>query len=333
MKFFDKMKIGGKIISATLALMGVLVALIMVAMSLLLMDYVSKSTESEMEIATNGIKNEVEQRKTQMFQLACGFAGNYELIRAIKANDRKAVFEASKKLVKEMNAEYLTVSDANANVIVRSYDFEKFGDKVDNQFNVKTALTGKPIAAVETGSQIKLAVRAGAPIFDETGKIIGCASTGLRLDNNHNLVDEMKKQFNADFTVFLGDTRLSTTIKNDKGERNIGTKSAPEVAETVLKQKKEFTGEAEILGQAHITAYAPLLGPDGEVIGMLFSGKSLRSAQDSKNLILYSIGGISIVIFVLISLVLWAMIRRIIVRPLQGAVRMAESISRGNLNV
>lgn len=333
MKVFNNLKIGGKIVSATLVLMGVLVGLIMVAMSLLLMDYVSKSTEAEMEIATTGIKNELEQRKTQMFQLACGFAGNHELIRAIQANDRKAVFEVSKKLVKQMNAEYLTVSDANANVIVRSYDFEKFGDKVDNQFNVKTALTGKPIAAVETGSQIKLAVRAGAPIYDAAGKLIGCASTGVRLDNNHNLVDDMKKQFNADFTVFLGDTRLSTTIKNDKGERNIGTKSAPEVAETVLKQKKEFSGQADILGQAHITAYAPLLGPDGEVIGMLFSGKSLKSAQESKNFILYSIGGISVVIFVLISFVLWVMIKRIIVRPLQGAVRMAENISKGNLNV
>lgn len=227
----------------------------------------------------------------------------------------------------------MTVSDAESKVIVRSYDFEKFGDKVDNQFNVKTALGGKAIAAIETGSQIKLAVRAGAPIYDGNGKIIGCASTGLRLDNNHNLVDDMKKQFNADFTVFLGDTRLSTTLKNDKGERNIGTKSAPEVAETVLKQKKEFSGQADILGQAHITSYAPMLGPDGEVIGMLFSGKSLKSAQESKDFILYSIAGISIIIFLLISIILWSMIRRIIVRPLQGAVRMAENISRGNLDI
>lgn len=104
MKVFDKMKIGGKIVSATLLLMGLLVGLIMLAMSLLLMNYVSKSTLSEMEIATSGIKNELEQKKTQMFQLACGFAGNYELIKAIQANDRKAVFEVSKKLVKEMNA-------------------------------------------------------------------------------------------------------------------------------------------------------------------------------------------------------------------------------------
>jgi methyl-accepting chemotaxis protein len=58
-------------------------------------------------------------------------------------------------------------------------------------------------------------------------------------------------------TLFLMDTRIATNVKNDQGERAVGTKAAPEVVEAVLKNGKEYSGEAIVAGKPSLTYYQP----------------------------------------------------------------------------
>ena len=101
------------------------------------------------------------------------------------------------------------------------------------------------------------------PVVDETVKLVGGTCT---------IFQRMNEQ---------GDMlRIATNIRTKSGRRAIGTYipavepggAANAVIETVVKKRKVYNGPAYILDELYITAYRPILGQDGKVIGMLYVG-------------------------------------------------------------
>jgi methyl-accepting chemotaxis protein len=78
-------------------------------------------------------------------------------------------------------------------------------------------------------------------------------------------------------TVFArqGDNfvRIATTLKNDKGERTVGTSLVTtHPAFSLIKSGKTYTGPATLFGQEYMTHYTPLLDAAGQVQGIAFIG-------------------------------------------------------------
>ena len=74
-------------------------------------------------------------------------------------------------------------------------------------------------------------------------------------------------------TLFYGDTRYGTSIKDDKGQLVIGTKASDEVIAEVLNGgKNKFIDHVEIVGQDFSGYYVPLKDGSGNTIGMMFAG-------------------------------------------------------------
>lgn len=96
---------------------------------------------------------------------------------------------------------------------------------------------------------------------------------GDHLINGANeYVDQVKERFGGTATVFLGDLRVATNVRQADGARAIGTRLAVGPAyERALKQGKIYRGEAEIFGASYITLYEPILAGT-EVIGILYVG-------------------------------------------------------------
>ena len=101
------------------------------------------------------------------------------------------------------------------------------------------------------------------PVIDETVKLVGGTCT---------IFQRMNEQ---------GDMlRIATNIRSPSGRRAIGTyipAIEPEgaknaVIETVVKKRKVYNGPAYILDDLYITAYRPIVGREGKVIGMLYVG-------------------------------------------------------------
>ena len=92
------------------------------------------------------------------------------------------------------------------------------------------------------------------------------------LNENFALVDKIGGSTGDNVTVFMGDTRVTTTVKNDAGSRATGTKAADNIIEAVLKGGKKYIGKAKVVGLWNQTAYEPITNEKGEVIGMLFVG-------------------------------------------------------------
>lgn len=82
------------------------------------------------------------------------------------------------------------------------------------------------------------------------------------------------------FTIFRGDTRVFTSVKNPDGSLAVGTKASEEVTEAVLKNNSEyFFQKINVNGRYYIGYYIPVVDQNNIGVGMVFAGKPLDIAQ------------------------------------------------------
>jgi methyl-accepting chemotaxis protein len=181
--------------------------------------------------------------------------------------------------------------------------------------NVKKALAGEASAGVEEGTVVKLSMRAGMPLKLED-EIVGSITTGSDLSSDTKFVDNIKRIFGTECTIFHGDTRVSTTIVKE-GQRAIGTKmDNPKVIEAVLQQGKIFHNINTIMGREYNTAYWPLRDIEGRIAGMLFIGKDRAGIMQTQREMVVTVGISVLAIVVLMALAAF-FIARSIVGPIQ----------------
>ncbi len=145
------------------------------------------------------------------------------------------------------------------------------------------------------------------------------------------LLDRLKEITGCEFTIFNGDIREFTTIVID-GQRVVGTPLDSKIANTVLNEGKSYVGEANILGESHITSYIPHRDENGDIVGVVFAGISSSSNDASIN------NALTISMFVGIALILIGcifakiLINKTVARPLEKVMGAAQNMSNGNMN-
>ena len=109
------------------------------------------------------------------------------------------------------------------------------------------------------------------------------------LSRDTHFVDEVQKLVGGTCTIFQrieGDRllRISTNVLGKDGKRAIGTFIPPEspVARAIL-AGQSYRGRAYVVDDWCITAYKPIKGQDGTVIGALYVGVREQSAQSLKD--------------------------------------------------
>lgn len=91
-----------------------------------------------------------------------------------------------------------------------------------------------------------------------------------------SVFDDYHANNDVEITVFIGDTRVATSLKDEAGNRIIGTKANEKIADAVLNKGETYvTDGVEIVGETWYVMYQPLVQPSsGEIVGMLFAGIS-----------------------------------------------------------
>ncbi len=107
---------------------------------------------------------------------------------------------------------------------------------------------------------------------------------GPTLNGNFTQVDKFAATSGGVATVFAakGDDflRITTSLKNDKGERAMGTllgKQHPAYA--TLTAGKPYAGRANLFGRAYMTYYEPVKNDAGKQVGLLFIGFDLDAFE------------------------------------------------------
>ncbi|MDU2063888.1 MAG: methyl-accepting chemotaxis protein [Sporomusaceae bacterium] len=286
-----------------------------------------KDYEQQVVLGMEGLNSVLDEYKEKVTNYGVILAQQPQIIEAVEKKDAAALRQLITPIAKSAKFDSVTISDEQGIVIARTHD-TKAGDSVFNQNNVKLALSGTVSALVEPGTVVPLSVRAGVPVKNSAGKIVGVITPGYDA-NREEIVDRVKTMFHVDNTIFLGDQRISTTIINE-GKRVIGTKLSEKVASIVLKEGKVYKGRAEILGKDYITAYMPLVGQDQKVIGVLFAGRDSADLAASRAKMIYTIVAIALVVLVIcLGLTIW--FAKNLTKPIHQLVNTAEQVARGDL--
>ena len=246
----------------------------------------------------------------------------------LKTGNRQKLIDATMEIAKYSDADFYTITDMNGKVMMRSHQPEKFGDSNADLDHVKAAMAGKKLTAYESSKNNPIALRCGIPIMYE-GKQIGVTSGGYNLGVD-KFVDKMKIYSGAEVTMFLGDTRVATTVFNDKGERNVGTKANENVAKQVL-AGNDYTGYAEVAGKKMRTYYAPIRHADGEVFGMTFVGIDVSNTEKQVRKTITSMV-IIVLIFCAVAVFIGLYIANGIAKPLNRVVNMFNEFKMGHIS-
>lgn len=298
-------------------------------------DYLQQEVYATVKERYQGITQLLDVYKTNAQGHADALAKSSQIIDAAKRRDAQALFAITTPLMKESKLDYMVITDPKGFVLIRTHEpgvIPKADDSIANQKNVAQAMSGKSFVGIEEGKVVKLSVRAGAPLYDETGTLVGVLSTGYVISQN-GIVDSAKKMLNADFTLFLKEQRVATTILDGKGQRNNGTSlDIPDIANTVLTEGKIYLGTNQVDGKEYTVAYGPLIGANGKSIGMVAAAIPIAFMEAISHKLTYLTLGVSVLTLILVVSSAIIFLRRML-KPLQSILEKISEISRGNLQI
>ncbi len=143
---------------------------------------------------------------------------------------------------------------------------------------LNTYIEVKKLVQSDSGAEIKNYSNMGLQLLEKTYPGVWSVQNGKLykgeavLNENYETVDQFTAGTEVLATIFLGDTRIATNVRNDKGERQINTKASDIVIKKVLEEKEVYSGMADIQGKSALTYYVPLKDADGAVVGIWFVG-------------------------------------------------------------
>ena len=124
-------------------------------------------------------------------------------------------------------------------------------------------------------------VKIGEPRTEGTEKAGEQTAPGMyfgarKINNNYDVVDEIKKSSGATATVFVksGDefVRVSTNVLTPEGKRGVGTPLARAKAYDALTKGDQYCGQVDVLGTAFDACYNPVKDKAGKIIGAIYIG-------------------------------------------------------------
>ena len=122
-----------------------------------------------------------------------------------------------------------------------------------------------------------LFLQAAAPVRDNSGEVIGALVAGVLVNSDQALVDDItrlvfEKDSGGAATIFLGDLRVATSVRDERGGRATGTLMSEGVRKVVLERGEPWNDRAFVYNDWFMAAYRPLRAPGGEVVGALYVG-------------------------------------------------------------
>jgi len=228
-----------------------------------------------------------------------------------------------------------------ATQILSSEELRKEGSELAEQARIEFIPTPKarPISKIEETSG--MVIKAAAPVFDYEGKLIGVLYGGKLLNRNYDIVDNVKdivyrgEQYKekdiGTATIFQGDLRISTNVKNVDGTRAIGTRVSEEVYNQVIGKGLPWIDRAFVVNNWYITAYEPIRDIKNDIIGILYVGILEQKFTDMRNNVVFVFLGITI-IGIAIAFGISFILANTIVRPVGKLATASRYIADGDFS-
>ncbi|MEO0093940.1 MAG: cache domain-containing protein [candidate division WOR-3 bacterium] len=226
-------------------------------------------------------------------------------------------------------------------LILSKEELIKEGEDLANQAYFKILPTPKAKPTTKEEETSGMVLLAAVPIFDNNGNFIGVLYGGRLLNRDYTIVDKIKNVvFQSETykgkdigtaTIFQGDLRISTNVRQLDGTRAVGTRIAANVYDQVLVRGKSYTDRAFVVNNWYITAYEPIRDLFGNIIGVLYVGILEDKFADLRRNAVMTFLAI-VVAGIVIAFVISHLLARSILKPLKAIVDASKRIAGGNFN-
>ena len=154
------------------------------------------------------------------------------------------------------------------------------------------------------------------------------------VSENVDIIDSFVDGSPADVTLFFGDTRRATSLRDkDTGERILGTKASDAVIQAVINEGKNYETDSVVInGETYYAFYMPALDASGKCVGMVFAGQPATEANARINRSSLMILGIAAFVLI-IALLVCAKIASSIARVIVQTETLLSSLADGELNL
>lgn len=152
------------------------------------------------------------------------------------------------------------------------------------------------------------------------------------LTGNYTIIDNIKQETGIDVTIAYNNTRVLTTIKDDTGNRVIGSEVDSRVMDAIQSGKNFVARKVKVGNLFYTGYYIPLRqSSDNTIVGTVFCGRPRAEVIDEIKLsIITTLAGVIIVL--LIAMVLCAIAMRRIIAVIKKTVGNLDKVAMGSLN-
>lgn len=151
------------------------------------------------------------------------------------------------------------------------------------------------------------------------------------LSERYEIVDTIREKTQIECTLFFGDTRYMTTVKDESGNRMLGTQCSDSVKEIVLGQGKTYFAKNITIGGSDYYGFYIPIEQGGKVVGMCFTGKPSIELTKAMNEFFGFIMISSLSILAVITVVA-IIIGKVLSKHIKTLRDDTVKLSEGNLN-
>lgn len=299
----------------------ILVAIILIGSYFSFKSITASEISDNCKNTVNVLLDEMKLKEQETSAIADGLSCNDSLKKSVHGGDSNGINSAYSAITKS-DGIFAAISDMSGQIIWKS-------DNALSKLDFSSGLSGKTVTDLYVVDNKSMCYKTSIPIYYENAQI-ACLLVGYDLSNNA-LVDNVKAQSGNEITIFVGDTRLSTTVLNENGQRAVGTQLAGNISSLVL-SGKTYVGTTTILGQNMTTKYEPLTNSSGKVLGVLFAGRpTSQSDRIFRNTAIVLIA-ISIIVALIALLELARVTKQVIAIPILAIKGKMFAMKEGRLD-
>ena len=230
----------------------------------------------------------------------------------------------------DIAGQYMLI-DAAGYVILRTFE-NREGDFVGGIPTFSAALNGQTMVTYSSSSAVPMGLFTLLPVTTSNGEIIGVIGSIVNMATP-DFVNSMGAALNADITIFAGNERVASTLRDAGGNSIVGTTlENTDITGPVLEQGQSLTVEAEVAGQPFLAYYIPLMSGTNNPVGMFFVGFSNANALAQATAMQFTLIVVGLAGIVVATLLMWWVIRRSLA-PIATLTRTVKEVASGNVNI
>src|SRR5450432_2441529 len=156
---------------------------------------------------------------------------------------------------------------------------------------------------------------------------------------DHAIVDRAVGYVGGNATLFVYDeasnqfVRRSTNVKKEDGSRAVGTElAANHPGQAVLRRGEAYKGPATLFGKSFMTAYYPIAGSAGKVVGVLYVGIPMVQYEAMLAQAIQTMAIAAVVAALLVMMLTMLIVGRV-TKPLRSVTASLTAIAEGNSDV